>query len=202
MTGPESRRPAALEAELERHLEIVVAARDLLPAVGAAADAVIAAFEAGGRLFALGNGGSAADAQHLAAELAGRFRREREPLPAASLTTDPSVMTAIGNDYSFDDAFARQVRAHVQRGDVVVAFTTSGESENVVRALEAARERGATTLLFAGRDGGRARRLADHAIVVPVEDTARIQEVHLLFLHLLSERVDAWAVGRRGRPRR
>ncbi|HEY3523958.1 MAG TPA: SIS domain-containing protein, partial [Candidatus Limnocylindrales bacterium] len=166
---------------------------DLLPAVGAAADAIIAAFEAGGRLYSLGNGGSAADAQHLAAELAGRFRRERDPLPAVALTTDPSVMTAIGNDYSFDDAFGRQVRAHVRRGDIVVAFTTSGESENVVRALDEARRLGASTILFAGRDGGRARRLVDHAVIVPGEDTARIQEVHLLFLHLLSERIDAWA---------
>jgi D-sedoheptulose 7-phosphate isomerase len=187
---PDSR---VASAELERHLEVVAASRALLPALDAAADAVVAALAAGGRVWSVGNGGSAADAQHLAAELAGRFRRERRPLPAVALTTDPSVMTAIGNDYSFDDAFARQVGAHARAGDVLVAFTTSGQSENVVRALTAARDVGATTILFTGGDGGRASAHADHALVVPSNETARVQEVHLLLLHLLSERVDAWA---------
>jgi D-sedoheptulose 7-phosphate isomerase len=184
---------SSMNAELTRHLEVASAARDLLPALEAATRAVIDALDGGGRVWSFGNGGSAADAQHLAAELAGRYLRDRDPLPAVALTTDPSVMTAIGNDYSFEDAFARQVRAHVRRGDVVVAFTTSGQSENVVRGLAAARDTEAVTILFAGRDGGRARELADHPIVVPTDETARIQEVHLLFLHLLSEQVDAWA---------
>lgn len=185
-----------LVGELERHLELVAASRTLLPALAGAAEAAIAALASGGRLYSLGNGGSAADAQHLAAELAGRFRRERSPLPAVALTTDPSVMTAIGNDYSFENGFARQVRAHVRPTDVVVAFTTSGESENVVRALAAARDAGATTILFGGAGGGRAAAHADHAIVVASAETARVQEVHLLLLHLLSERIDAWAAAR------
>ncbi len=184
---------ATTSAELERHLAVVAASRDLLPALDAAIAAVIDALRAGHRVHAFGNGGSAADAQHLAAELAGHYLRDRRPLAAAALTTDSSVLTAIGNDYSFADVYARQVEALVSPGDVVVAFTTSGESENVVRGLRAARSRGATTLLFAGGTGGRARDLADHALVVPATETARIQEVHLLFLHLLSEQVDAWA---------
>jgi D-sedoheptulose 7-phosphate isomerase len=186
---------ASSSAELDRHLEVVAAARELLPALATAADAAIRALDAGGRILVFGNGGSAADAQHLAAELSGRYKRERRPLAATALTTDPSVVTCIANDYSFDDVFARQVEGLARAGDVVVGFTTSGDSENVVRGLRAARAVGAVTVLFAGGSGGRARRHADHALVVPASETARIQEVHLLFLHLLSEQIDAWAAG-------
>jgi D-sedoheptulose 7-phosphate isomerase len=193
-TTPEVGR-ADPEAELDRHLEVVAAARAVLPALRTVADEMIRALAAGRRIYAFGNGGSAADAQHLAAELSGRYKRERRPLPGIALTTDSSVVTCIGNDYSFDDVFARQVTALAGRGDVVVGFTTSGESENVVRGLAAARAAGAVSVLFAGSSGGRARSVADHALVVPATETARVQETHLLFLHLLSEQIDAWAAG-------
>ncbi len=191
----ERARGAEPDVELDRHLEVVTASRQLLPALRGVGDAMVAALAGGHRVWTFGNGGSAADAQHLAAELAGRYKRERRPLAAVALTTDPSVVTCIGNDYSFDDVFARQVSALARPGDVAVGFTTSGESENVVRGLSAARDAGATTVLFAGGSGGRARKLADHALVVAASETARIQEVHLLFLHLLSEQIDAWAAG-------
>jgi D-sedoheptulose 7-phosphate isomerase len=116
-------------------------------------------------------------------------------LPAVALTVDPSVLTCIGNDYDFDEVFARQVQALARPGDVVAGFTTSGTSGNVVRALAAGRERGATTLLFGAGDGSAAGRYADHTILVPGTATARIQELHLLTLHLLSEVVDSWAAG-------
>jgi D-sedoheptulose 7-phosphate isomerase len=146
-------------------------------------------------VLACGNGGSAADAQHLAGELVGRFKRERRPLAAVALSVDPSVVTCIANDYSFDDVFARQVEALARPGDVVVAYTTSGRSENVVRALAAARAAGATTVLFAGGDGAPANEHADHSLVVPSSSTARVQEMHLLLMHLVIEQVDAWAAG-------
>jgi D-sedoheptulose 7-phosphate isomerase len=153
----------------------------------------VEAFEAGGRLYAFGNGGSAADAQHLVGELIGRYRRDRRPLPAVALSTDPSVMTCIANDYTFEDVFARQVEALARAGDVVVGFTTSGQSANVVAGLAAARASGATTVLFTGRDGGPAARHADLVLAAPADGTARVQELHVLFLHLVSEVVDAWA---------
>lgn len=152
-------------------------------------------FTRGGVVYTFGNGGSAADAQHLAGELIGRYKRDRRPLPAVTLSTDSSVLTCIGNDYSYDDVFSRQVEALARAGDLVVAFTTSGRSPNVVAALGTARAKGATTLLFAAGDGGPAAAHADHALLVPSAVTARIQEMHTLMLHVISEMVDAWAAG-------
>lgn len=184
-----------MRAELADHVEAARGTQELVPLLHEVAELLCRSFAAGGRLYTFGNGGSAADAQHLAAELVGRYRRERRPLPAVSLTVDSSVVTCIGNDYSFDDLFARQVQALATDRDVVIGFTTSGRSTNVVRGLAAARERGATTVLFAAGDGADARRHSDHAVLVPATATARIQEMHLLMLHLLSEAVDAWAAG-------
>ena len=178
---------------LAEHVELARRIEALLPQVDAVARGVIDAYERGGRVFAFGNGGSAADAQHLAAELVGRYKRERRALPAVALTVDSSVVTAIGNDYSFDDLFARQVEGLVGRGDVVFGFTTSGRSRNVLRGLAAAREAGATTVLFGGGGGDDAG--ADHAVVVPSTTTARVQEMHLLLMHLVLDHVDAWAAG-------
>jgi D-sedoheptulose 7-phosphate isomerase len=178
---------------LDEHLAVARAVSDLLPEVDRVAGAIIGAYESGGQVIAFGNGGSAADAQHLAAELVGRYQRERRPLPASSLATDPSVVTCIANDYSFDDLFARQVEGLARPGDVVVGVTTSGSSENVVRGLAAARALGATTVLLTGGHGRPAAEHADHALVVPSETTARIQEMHVLLLHLIVDQVDAWA---------
>ena len=183
---------ASAEA-LAEHSALLAELEELLPRVDEVARLIVDAYERGGRVIAFGNGGSAADAQHLAGELVGRFARKRRPLPALALSVDPSVVTCIANDYSFDDVFARQVEAHARRGDVAVGYTTSGRSENVVRALRAAREVGATSVVFAGRDGLPAAEHADLALVVPSDSTARVQEMHLLLMHLVIDQVDEWA---------
>jgi D-sedoheptulose 7-phosphate isomerase len=176
---------------LAEHIEVARRLEPLLPQVEALARAVIGRFGDGGRMYTFGNGGSAADAQHLAAELVGRFLRERRPLPAAALSVDPSTVTCISNDYSFDDVFARQVQGLARPGDVVIGFSTSGRSPNVLRGLAAAREVGALTAAFTGGDGGLLE--ADHVLVAPSATTARIQEMHVLLVHLLVEEIDAWA---------
>jgi D-sedoheptulose 7-phosphate isomerase len=184
-----------LKDQLADHVGLAVRVEELLPELSVVADLLIDTYERDGRLFTFGNGGSAADAQHLAAELVGRYLRTRRPLPALALTVDPSVLTCIGNDFGYDDVFARQVTGFVRPGDMVIAFSTSGRSENVVRGLREARKQGAVTVFFGGSGGGPAAEHADHALVVDSKQTARIQEMHLLLLHLLSERVDAWAAG-------
>lgn len=152
--------------------------------------AMVDALKSGAKLIFFGNGGSAADAQHLAAEFTGHFVREREPFAAISLTTDTSALTAIGNDYGFEHVFARQIRALGRKGDVCVAISTSGNSPNVLRAAEAARETGVAVVALAGRGGGALAKLADVAIVVPSDSTARIQECHITIGHILCEYVD------------
>ena len=182
-------------AAIAEHLERVGDVEQLLPTVDRLARRLVELYEHGGRLYTFGNGGSAADAQHFAEELVGRFERERRPLPAQSLVADSATMTCIANDFSFEDVFARQVEAFVRAEDVVVAFTTSGRSPNVVRGLAAARAAGATTVLFGGGDGRPASEHADHALVIASASTARVQEMHVLLLHLLLDQVDAWAAG-------
>jgi D-sedoheptulose 7-phosphate isomerase len=152
--------------------------------------AILGTVKGGGRIFLFGNGGSAAAAQHAAAELVGRFQRERVPLPALALTTDTSVLTAVGNDYGFERIFERQVEALVRTGDVVIGLSTSGDSINVVRGLRAARRRHARTGALLGRTGGRVERVADLAIHVPVTSVPLIQEMHLCLLHLVCESID------------
>ena len=144
----------------------------------------------GGRIFFCGNGGSAADAQHLAAEYVVRFRREREALPALALTTDTSVLTAGGNDYGFDTIFARQVEAFARSGDLLFLHSTSGESENLLRAAEVARELGVRTVALLAKGGGRLRDAVDRALVVPTSSTARAQELHLTIGHIVCDLVD------------
>ena len=148
------------------------------------------ALERGGKLVVFGNGGSAADSQHFAAELVGRFNRPREPLPAMALTTDTSALTAIGNDFDYGEVFARQVRAHVREGDIVVAISTSGQADSVVRGAEAARARGARTWGLTGAGGGRLAERVDRCLRVPSTVTARIQEVHITVIHAVCELVD------------
>ena len=179
--------------ELNAHREAGESMRGLIPVLLEVGLVLCRVFEAGNRLYTLGNGGSAADAQHLAGELVGKFRRDRRPLPAMSLATDSSVLTCIGNDFAYDDVFARQVRAWARPGDAVLAFTTTGRSPNVVAALEASREVGATTILLSAGDGGPAAALADYRVLVEAVSTPRAQEMHVLCLHLLSEVVDRWA---------
>jgi D-sedoheptulose 7-phosphate isomerase len=152
------------------------------PAAAAAA-AMVAALKGGGRVLACGNGGSAADAQHFAAELVGRFERERAAMAAIALTTDSSIVTAVGNDYDFARVFARQVEALGRPGDVLLGISTSGGSANVLAAFEAAKAAGLTTVALTGRDGGALGAVADIHVNVPAASTARVQEVHRTLLH-------------------
>jgi D-sedoheptulose 7-phosphate isomerase len=184
-----------LDAQLDDHIRTATDAAALLPHVREVGQVLIDAFAGGGFLYTFGNGGSAADAQHFTGEVIGHYKRDRRPLPAVTLTTDATVSTCIANDYSFDVVFSRQVEALARRGDVVAAFTTSGRSENVIAGLRAARANGATTLLFAGGDGGPSLALADHVFLAPSTQTPRIQELHTFLLHALSEMLDAWAAG-------
>jgi D-sedoheptulose 7-phosphate isomerase len=191
--------PAVLAEHLAAHVAAGRDAERLLPEVHAVARRLIEAFATGRRVYTFGNGGSAADAQHLAAELIGHYRRDRRPLPALALSSDPSVVTCIANDYAFEDVFARQVEALAGPGDVVIGFSTSGRSPNVVAGLAAGRAAGATTVLFTGREGG-GTGPADLVLAAPADGTARVQELHVLFLHLVSELVDAWAGDGAGAP--
>lgn len=148
-------------------------------------NACVDAIELGHKIMFFGNGGSAADAQHLATELTVRFINDREPIAAIALTTDTSTLTAAGNDMGFDHIFSRQINAIGQRGDVAIALSTSGNSPNILRALETAREKNITTIGFSGRDGGKMPPLCNHMLIVPSDITARIQEMHILLGHML-----------------
>lgn len=145
---------------------------------------------AGGKILLCGNGGSAADSQHIAAELVGRFVSERKPLAAFALTTDSSILTAVGNDYAYDQVFARQVRACGQPGDCLIGYSTSGNSDNVLEALRVSRSLGLRTIALTGRDGGRMKGLADVEIIVPSNTTSRIQEAHGFIGHALCEGIE------------
>ncbi len=177
------------------------AAQVLSKPIASAIAAILACVTSGGKVLACGNGGSAADAQHFAAEFVGRFERERPELGAIALTTDTSIITAVANDYSFEQIFAKQVRALGQAGDVLLAITTSGNSGNVLAAIEAAHEREMTVVALTGRGGGKmnqALRETDVHICVPHDRTARVQEVHLLTIHCICDGVDALLLGDQG----
>ena len=193
MSMHEPSTPAWMQEQLDAHVATATATAALLPAADLLARTICASLAAGGVLYTFGNGGSAADAQHFTGELIGHYKRDRRPLAAVTLSTDPTTMTCIANDYAFEDVFARQVEALARPGDVVAAFTTSGDSPNVVAGLAAARRSGATTAVFTGRDGGASLPLADHALVVPSALTPRIQELRMFLLHVVSEHIDLWA---------
>lgn len=186
---------AWMQEQVDNHITAAQRISGLLPEIQAVGELLISAYSRtpSGILYTFGNGGSAADAQHLTGELIGRYYRERRPVPAVTLSTDPTAMTCIGNDYGYDHAFSRQVTALVRPGDVVAGFTTSGNSPSVVAGLRAGRAAGATTVLFGGASGGDALEHADHPLLVPADFTPRIQEMHTLMLHMISEVVDRWA---------
>ena len=174
------------------------AAEVLSKPIADAVSALVGCITAGGKVLSCGNGGSAGDAQHFAAEFVGRFERERPGLAAIALTTDTSILTAIGNDYAFDVVFSKQVQALGNPGDVLLAISTSGNSTNVIAAIEAARAKDMTVIALTGRKGGRIRELlteTDVHICVPHDRTARIQEVHLLVLHCMCDAVDLQLLG-------
>jgi D-sedoheptulose 7-phosphate isomerase len=177
------------------------AADALAPSIARAAEVLAACLLSDGKILACGNGGSAADAQHFAAEMIGRFERERPELPAISLVTDTSILSAVANDYSFDQIFAKQVRGLGAKGDALIALSTSGNSANVVAAIAAAHEREMSVIAFTGKGGGRIGAMlqsGDVHLCVPHERTARIQEVHLLMIHCLCDAIDATLLGEEG----
>ncbi|HEY7803113.1 MAG TPA: phosphoheptose isomerase [Orrella sp.] len=188
-----------LQQHFDDHLRTTERARaELIPALDQAIALCHAAVTGKQRILACGNGGSASDAQHFVAELVGRFERERQPLAAVSLSTDTSILTAVGNDYGFDQVFSRQVQALGQPGDVLIGISTSGNSPNVLRAIEHAHAIGMQVIGLTGRDGGAmAKQLtsADVLLCVPDPRTMRIQEMHILLLHLICEGIDTLLLG-------
>ncbi len=165
--------------------------------VSEVADALVRTLQNGNKILLFGNGGSAADAQHLASELVGRFQHDRPGLPAIALTTDSSALTSVANDYGFEFLFARQIEALGQKGDAAIAISTSGRSANIREGLLAARAKGMLTVGLLGKEGGPARELVDHALVVDGQKTSRVQEVHILIGHILCEAIEHELFGRR-----
>lgn len=167
-----------------------LAQADQLETFGRAAAEVVSRYRTGGRLYIAGNGGSAADAQHLAAEFVSKLARDRAPLAAEALTVDTSILTAIGNDYGYEQVFARQIAGKMAPNDIFLGITTSGKSPNILMALEKCREMGLPTIVFCGQDGGPAKKLADYCIIATGEATATIQELHIVLAHTLCECVE------------
>jgi D-sedoheptulose 7-phosphate isomerase len=174
---------SAFTSALAEHQALFASLGELQPAVERTAQRLAECLRAGGKILLCGNGGSAADSQHIAAELTGRFVKDRAPLAGLALSTDSSALTCIGNDYGFEAIFERQVRGLGRAGDVLIGISTSGQSSNVIRAVEAARAMGITTIGLLGRDGGALAALCDDAVVVPGRTTARIQEAHIFIGH-------------------
>jgi D-sedoheptulose 7-phosphate isomerase len=176
---------------IDNHAQVLAAVKErLAPAIAQTAQCLIDCINDGHTIFWCGNGGSAADSQHIAAELIGRFERDRKAIASIALTTDTSILTSIGNDYGFNDVFRRQVEALVRPDDVVVGLSTSGNSPNVLRAIEQANEQGATTIGLLGRDGGKLKDACRLSITIATDNTARIQEMHILIGHILCDLIE------------
>lgn len=169
----------------DEHIEVAKALPSLAGSVSKAVDLIHSSLDAGGQLLIAGNGGSAADAQHIAAELTGRFLRERQPIRALALHANSSALTAVGNDYGYEHVFARELAAHGRPGDVLLALSTSGNSPNILRAIEAARQVGLTVIGLTGESGGRMRTVCDLCLCVPSKSTPRIQEMHITIGHTI-----------------
>jgi D-sedoheptulose 7-phosphate isomerase len=184
------------QSYIEQHVALAQrVSGELLPKIVEVGNVLCECFGRGGRLLTFGNGGSAADAMHLAEEMIGKFLRTRRSLAATALCADGPAMSCIANDFGYAEVFARQVAALARPGDVVFGISTSGKSPNVLRGLEAGKEKSAVTVALLGRDGGKAASLADHAIIVPGNVTSLVQEMHVLIVHLLCDIVDRWAAG-------
>ena len=180
-----------IQQEMLSHQEVIARSIDALQNhIYTACIIASEAIKNGNKILLCGNGGSAADAQHIAAELSGRYKTERRGLPGIALTTDTSVLTAVGNDYGYDRVFDRQVEALAREGDVLIGISTSGHSKNVVRALSLARNMGCKTIGFSGRDGGVMNEFCDVNLVVPSNDTPRIQEMHIMIGHIICQAID------------
>ncbi len=177
-----------ITSQLAAHREVIARVeQELSPKIAEMVTLLVETFEHGGKLLVMGNGGSAADAQHFVAEIVGRFKMERRGLPAIALSTDTSILTAIGNDYGFDMVFTRQIEALAVSGDLVVGISTSGNSPNVMQALGLAREKGCRTIGLLGKDGGCIKDACDLALIVPTNDTPRVQEGHITIIHIVCD---------------
>lgn len=177
-------------ATIATHIDTVRQLLEKTEVLAGIADAMLTTLRSGGKILFCGNGGSAADSQHLSAEFVGRFRRERAGLPSIALTTDTSILTAVANDYGYEFVFSRQVEALARAGDMLVGISTSGNSPNVVAALERARALGLVTVGFTGRGGGKMAGVAEHLLAIDAAETARVQETHILAGHMLCDWVD------------
>lgn len=182
-----------IQSAISDHQAAVTALSPMLSQIADLAERMRACLASGGKIIWMGNGGSAADCQHLAAEMVGRFRRERAGLASIALTTDTSILTSIGNDYGFDFVYARQVEALCQPQDLLIGISTSGNSRNIITAIETGKALGIYTIGLLGGSGGQMRDLCDFALIVPSTDTPRIQEVHILIGHILCELVESEA---------
>ena len=178
------------EKSINDHLELVHSLREMSSTIETIGQILCQTLQQNRKILFIGNGGSAADAQHLAADIVGRFERDRAGLAAVALTTDSSALTSIANDYGFESIFSRQVEAIAQEGDALVAISTSGKSSNIVKAVETSNANGVTTVGLLGRTGGPVKDLVDHALVVPSDNTARIQEAHILIGHILCQIIE------------
>ena len=180
-----------IKNELLSHLEVINSTIETMQdKLETASKLVVQTLKNGNKILLCGNGGSAADAQHIAAELTGKYKIERKGLPAIALTTDTSALTAIGNDYGYDRIFDRQIEALANNGDLVIGISTSGNSKNIINALKVAKELGCKTLGLTGRDGGIMNELCDINLIIPSNNTSRIQEMHILFGHIICQIVD------------
>jgi len=179
-----------IQSILADHNQAVACIPNLAPQIHDAAERILRVLGHGGQIYICGNGGSAAEAQHFAAELTGRFEKDRRGFPAVSLTTDTSALTSIGNDYGFEQIFVRQLQAIAIPGELLIAISTSGNSENIIKAVEYAIEQNIQTIGLLGRDGGKLASMVDVSLNIEVDNTARIQEAHILILHMLCAAID------------
>ena len=180
-----------LQKAIAKHQEMFAKLGDLIPQITLVAEELKACIKRGGKILIMGNGGSAADSQHIAAEIVGRFKKERRGLAAIALTTDTSIITSVGNDYGYDYIFARQIEALCRPEDVVIGITTSGNSKNVVAAIEEANKLGATTIGLTGGTGGKLTELCKYNLVMPSSETARVQEAHIFVGHSLCDLLES-----------
>lgn len=180
-----------IRAQLTEHQSVIAQLESMVPVIAQAGERMRLCLQNGGKILLMGNGGSAADSQHIAAEIVGRYKKERRGLPSIALTTDTSILTSVGNDYGFNFIFSRQVEALCQPGDIVVGLSTSGNSVNVVAGIEKAREVGAFTIGMTGAKGGKLAELCDINLAMPSTDTPRIQEAHITVGHILCDLIEA-----------
>jgi len=182
--------PMDIGGQMDEHAAVLKSTKTLAKDIVSSSERIYKALEKGNTLLICGNGGSAADAQHFAAELTGRYKKERKGLSAVALTTDTSALTAIGNDYGFDYVFSRQVEALGKKGDVLFLISTSGNSANLIEAAKKAREIGMSTIALLGKEGGRLKGICDHSLVIPSDNTPRIQEMHVMIVHMICEQIE------------